>query len=93
MNKRAISVTLSKDNLLWLRGRAIVNGKRSLSSTLDEIIDTARLEWFGTAKPTHEMVASNDELFELLERGQGIYVLVYQNEEPTEIFFAGYSFD
>jgi hypothetical protein len=48
---------------------------------------------FGTDRPTHEMVADSDDLFELLERGQGVYIIVYDNERPTEIFFAGYSFD
>ena len=51
------------------------------------------LELFGTDKPTHEMVEGSDELFELLERGQGVYVIVYSDDQPSEIFFAGYSFD
>jgi hypothetical protein len=50
-------------------------------------------ELFGTDKPTHEMVEGSDELFELLERGQGVYVIVYSDDQPSEIFFAGYSFD
>jgi hypothetical protein len=48
---------------------------------------------FGTDRPTHDMVASNDELFEALERGQGVYIIVYKANQPEEIFFAGYSFD
>jgi len=48
---------------------------------------------FGTSKPTREMIEANDELFELLERGQGVYVVVYRDGAPAEIFFAGYSFD
>ena len=48
---------------------------------------------FGTDRPTHDVVASNDELFEALERGQGIYIIVYEGNQPKEIFFAGYSFD
>lgn len=52
------------------------------------------LELFGTERPTHEMVEEGDELFELMdERGQGVYVIVYEGERPTEIYFAGYSFD
>jgi hypothetical protein len=52
------------------------------------------LELFGTDKPTHEMIDESDELFEALdERGQGVYVIVYEGERPSEIFFAGYSFD
>jgi hypothetical protein len=48
---------------------------------------------FGTDQPTHKMIEENDELFETIERGQGIYVIAYKNGRPDEIFFAGYSFD
>ena len=48
---------------------------------------------FGTDRPTREMVESSDELFDALERGQGVYVVVYDGGRPSEIFFAGYSFD
>lgn len=48
---------------------------------------------FGTDRPTREMVESSDELFDALERGQGVYVVVYEGGRPSEIFFAGYSFD
>lgn len=52
------------------------------------------LELFGTDRPTREMVDKSDELFELMdERGQGVYIIVYEGERPSEIFFAGYSFD
>jgi hypothetical protein len=51
------------------------------------------LDLFGTTKPTREMVESNDELFDALERGQGVYIVTYQDDKPSEIFFAGYSFD
>lgn len=51
------------------------------------------LDLFGTDKPTHEMIEESDELYEKLERGQGVYIVVYKDDEPSEIFFAGYSFD
>ena len=52
------------------------------------------LELFGTDRPTREMIDESDELFELMdERGQGVYIIVYEGERPSEIFFAGYSFD
>ena len=52
------------------------------------------IELFGTDRPTREMVDASDELFELMdERGQGVYIIVYEGERPSEIFFAGYSFD
>ena len=48
---------------------------------------------FGTDKPTREMIEENDDLFEMLERGQGVYVIAYQDDEPSQIYFAGYSYD
>jgi hypothetical protein len=51
------------------------------------------LDLFGTNKPTHEMIEESDELYDKLERGQGVYIVVYRDNQPSEIFFAGYSFD
>jgi hypothetical protein len=48
---------------------------------------------FGTDKPTREMIEAKSEFYEDIERGQGVYIVVYQNERPSEIFFGGYSFD
>jgi hypothetical protein len=55
--------------------------------------DDAMQDLFGTTRPTREMVEQNEDLWEDLERGQGIYIVLYRDEEPDEIFFAGYSFD
>jgi hypothetical protein len=43
MSKEPVSVTLDRDNLVWLRGRAARTKRRSLSDTLDEIVTAARL--------------------------------------------------
>jgi len=51
------------------------------------------VELFGTSTPTREMIESNEDLFETIDRGQGIYIVAYRDGEPSEIFFAGYSFD
>ena len=51
------------------------------------------LNLFGTQRPTREMVEESEELFEALERGQGVYIVIYDGGQPSEIFFAGYSFD
>lgn len=51
------------------------------------------VELFRTDRPTREMIEGGYELFDTLERGQGVYVVVYKDGEPSEIFFAGYSFD
>ena len=43
MPKRGISVTLSDDNLLWLKARTQAAKARSLSETLDGLVTEARL--------------------------------------------------
>lgn len=48
---------------------------------------------FGTTQPTHEMIESNMDFYEEIDRGQGIYITVYKDGKPSEYFFAGYSFD
>jgi hypothetical protein len=55
--------------------------------------DDELMEFFGTTQPTAEDVEDCDELFDEIERGQGAYVVVYENDEPSQIFFAGYSYD
>lgn len=50
-------------------------------------------EFFGTTKPSAADVEHCDELFDQIERGQGVYVVVYENDAPSQIFFAGYSYD
>jgi hypothetical protein len=51
------------------------------------------LELFGTEKPNREMVFGNMVFFEDVERGKCVYIVIYKNEEPHEIFFGGYSYD
>jgi hypothetical protein len=48
---------------------------------------------YGTAQPTREMVERNMDFLEDVERGQGVYIVLYRNGRPAEICFAGYSFD
>jgi hypothetical protein len=50
---------------------------------------------YGTDRPTHRQVEANHEFYEWIDRGLGIYVVVYDDlrKQPVEIFFAGYSFD
>lgn len=43
MPKQPLSVTLERDNLLWLRGRVAAGKQKSLSEALDEILTAARL--------------------------------------------------
>jgi hypothetical protein len=49
--------------------------------------------WFGTDQPGRAAVVDAEELWESLDRGSGAYVVLYDKGKPTEIFFAGYSFD
>lgn len=51
------------------------------------------MEFFGTVQPTAEDVEDCDELFDSIERGQGVYVIVYEDDRPAQILFAGYSYD
>ncbi|MDR3638481.1 MAG: hypothetical protein P4L84_32050 [Isosphaeraceae bacterium] len=49
---------------------------------------------FGTEKPTREMIEGGDAGFwESIDRGLGIYIIAYDGDNPSELFFAGYSFD
>jgi hypothetical protein len=49
--------------------------------------------WFGTTRPTRENLENNDSMFEQLERGSAIYIVLFADNQPSEILFAGYSFD
>lgn len=51
------------------------------------------LDLFGTDQPTRELIQANMDLYEDIERGQGVYIIAYENGEPSEIFFGGYSYD
>jgi hypothetical protein len=48
---------------------------------------------YGTVKPTRAMIEENMDFLEDVERGQGVYILLYKDGQPDEVFFAGYSFD
>jgi hypothetical protein len=51
--------------------------------------------WFYEVEyePTRYMVEESVELFDSLERGRGVYIVLYDGDTPSGIFFAGYSFD
>jgi hypothetical protein len=48
---------------------------------------------YGTAQPSLAMVEGNMDFLEEVERGQCVYIVCYTGGTPTELFFAGYSFD
>ncbi len=49
-------------------------------------------DYFGTQKPTRAMVREAD-FWEDIDRGMARSLIVYEGDEPKEIYFAGYSFD
>jgi hypothetical protein len=52
-------------------------------------VPAARLrEWFGTEHPTHAMLTKANELFESIDRGHCVYVIVYEGDQPKELFAA-----
>jgi hypothetical protein len=54
--------------------------------------DEALIELYGTTRPTREMVEQGADS-EYIERGQGIYIIIYREGQPDEILFAGFSYD
>jgi hypothetical protein len=50
------------------------------------------LDLYGTTRPTREVVEQGAG-FPYLERGQGVYVILYRGGEPDEILFTGCSYD
>src|SRR5262249_8640179 len=67
------------------------DGSREQFSTAFPLAEADLEDLFGSVRPTREVVESNDEMWELLERGSAIYVVLFDNDRPSEIFFAGYS--
>jgi hypothetical protein len=47
---------------------------------------------YGTTQPSRDMV-QDMEFLEEIERGTGVYIIVYDRGKPSEICFAGYSYD
>jgi hypothetical protein len=49
---------------------------------------------FGTDQPTRQMItAQMSDVYEDIQRGQGVYIIAHKDGKPSEIFFGGYSFD
>lgn len=52
--------------------------------------------YFGTTKPSRQDLEDYDNLdpiIDAIERGEAVCIPVFENNRPTELFFAGYSFD
>ena len=48
---------------------------------------------FRSGHPTRPDIEASADFWEDLERGQARYAIVYADGKPSEIYFAGYSFD
>lgn len=51
------------------------------------------VELFGTAQPTHDQIESNCDLYDRINRGEGVYIVAFKGGKPSEYYFVGYSFD
>ncbi|HWE37886.1 MAG TPA: hypothetical protein VG406_15055 [Isosphaeraceae bacterium] len=51
------------------------------------------IELYGTDRPSRAMIEANPDFFEDIERGQGVSIIVYEGDRPSEIYFGGYSYD
>lgn len=58
MTKHAISVTLARENITWLKGRAGAAGLRSVSELVDQLVTAARKT--GSVGPPRSVVGTID---------------------------------
>jgi hypothetical protein len=66
------------------------------SSLASPLLPEESLEYLGTVYPTRQIFEDEvgiGNLLSLIGRGEAIYCFLYENEEPQEILFIGYSFD
>src|ERR1700739_3910318 len=49
--------------------------------------------FFGTQQPTRETVSRKLDFLASVKRGHCVYITVFQDGQPIELFFGGYSFD
>ena len=62
-------------------------------STAYPLTDAELEEFFGTARPTRQQVEASPDFGEAVERGHCVYIVLYKDDVPDEIYFFGYSFD
>lgn len=58
--KRAISVTIGEDNLVWLKGQAGASGSGSVSAVIDRLVREARAGGRTDAAAVRSVVGSID---------------------------------
>lgn len=68
--------------------QALFNTDKPTRQMVEDIIAERELEhWKGTGYDVWE------EFWEIIGRGESRYILLYENDQPSEIFFIGYSID
>ena len=50
-------------------------------------------QYFGTERPSRADVERADQFWEDIGRGEAVCVVLYNGDRPSELYFAGYSFD
>jgi hypothetical protein len=50
-------------------------------------------QYFGTERPTRADVEKADQLWDDIGRGEAVCVVLYNGDRPSELYFAGISFD
>jgi hypothetical protein len=68
-------------------------GERPEFGVASSLSDAELQDLFGTMTPSTEEILDCDELFDQIERGQGIYLTAYEDGAPAHIIFLGYSYD
>ena len=72
---------------------APLDGSQTQFFTAFPLAEADLANLFGSACPTREAVENNGKMWDRIERGSGIYVVLFDNNKASEILFAGYSFD
>lgn len=62
-------------------------------SVASKIPDDVVVSLYGTRRPSRPQVEEDMALLEDIERGHCIYLVLYEGDTPSEILFAGYSYD
>ncbi|MGE5813099.1 MAG: hypothetical protein ACM36C_01310 [Acidobacteriota bacterium] len=60
MSKRAVSVTIEQDNLLWLRGKVAAGASGSVSELIDDLVTEARASGVGVERGIRSVVGTID---------------------------------
>jgi hypothetical protein len=66
-----------------------------LRGTVTSLEALELLNVFGTETPTSDSVDEEipNELFDFIDRGQAVYVVLFENSSPSKLLFVGYSYD